>query len=140
MTRTNTIRTFLLSVLILAGAVITYAYDFAVDGIYYNIDGNNVAVTYKSYSNTSFYYSDYTGEVTIPASVTYNATTYSVTAIDQYAFSGCRELTGIAIPNSVTSIGKGAFSGCKALTSITIPSSVAFIGNRAFAGSVVAKH
>ena len=35
------------------------AYDFEVDGIYYNIDGNNVAVTYKSYSNTSFYYSDY---------------------------------------------------------------------------------
>jgi hypothetical protein len=32
-----------------------------------------------------------------------------VTAIGDYAFSGCRSLTGITISNSVTAIGEGHF-------------------------------
>ena len=48
------------------------------------------------------------------------------------AFSGCRELTSITIPNSVTSIGSGAFAGCYRLTSITIPNGVTSIGRSVF--------
>ena len=36
-----------------------------------------------------------------------------VTAIGDWAFSGCENLTTITIPNSVTSIGERAFVGCK---------------------------
>ncbi len=50
------------------------------------------------------------------------------------AFSGCRELTNITIPDSVTGIGSSAFSGCTGLTSITIPDSVTNIGQAAFSG------
>lgn len=109
------------------------AYDFEVEGIYYKINGTQAAVTYQLY-NASFqsYQSDYSGHVTIPATVTYDGTTYSVIAIDDNAFYNCKGLTNIDIPNSVTSIGTGAFWHCNGLTNIDIPNSVTTIGEEAF--------
>ena len=119
-----------LALLMPATALGAYAthYDFQVDGLYYNyIDGENaVEVTTpptEYYSLTS---------VTIPATVTYNGTTYTVTAIGPSAFQYDRELTSITIPNTVTTIGRFAFFDCYGLTSMTISNSVTFIGDGAF--------
>lgn len=105
-----------------------FAYDALINGIYYNFSGDKAEVTYK---NTS--YNSYTGDVVIPESVVYNAKTYSVTSIGEYAFYRCSGLTSVTIPNSVTSIGEAAFYDCSALTSVTIGNSVTSIGYAAFA-------
>jgi len=106
------------------------AYDFKVDGIYYNItDATNqkVAVTYLTQGTAS-----YSGDIIIPPTVTNAGTTYTVTSIGDEAFGWCKGLTSVTIPNSVTSIGYGAFYECDGLTSMTIPNSVTSIGDEAF--------
>ena len=123
----------LLTALLLLCSTIASAHDFEVNGIYYNIlssTDKTVAVTYKG-SDYYSYSDEYSGAVTIPASVTYNGTTYSVTTIGSGAFSGSG-LTSVTIPNSVTTIENSAFEECSSLTSVTIPNNVTTIGSGAF--------
>ena len=111
--------------------VVARAYDAYIDGIYYNFYGNGATVTYlyyHSYTNERAY----SGAVVIPASVTYEGKTYSLTNIDVDAFAYCSGLTSVTIPNSVKYIGNEAFLSCSSLTSVTIPNSVTLIGNNAF--------
>ena len=56
----------------------------------------------------------------------------SVTAIGDYAFRSCKEMTTLEIPMGVRSIGKDAFDYCTNLASVTIPASVTSIGVNAF--------
>ena len=105
------------------------AYDFEVDGIYYNIYGNIVSVTDADGNRET---PNYSGDVIIPATVTYNGTTYSVTSIDRFAFYHCVELSSIDIPNSVTFLGESAFENCTRLTIFDIPNSVTRIDDYAF--------
>ena len=123
---------FLLSLLVaLLTTLSTHVYGFKSGDLYYDITGDTtVAVTYQEYRSASNYQGLTTA--TIPATVTNNGTTYSVTSIEDWAFADCSSLTSITIPNSVTSIGDLAFNGCSSLTSITIPNSVTSIGNYAF--------
>ena len=44
----------------------------------------------------------------------------SVTAIDDYAFSGCGAVTSVNIHENISSIGDYAFSGCSSLADVTI--------------------
>ena len=97
------------------------AHDFEVDGIYYNINGNEATVTFKGRYCNSFY-NEYSGSIVIPATVTYNGTTYPVTSIDTLAFYYCEGLTSIDLPNSITEIGQEAFGNCPGLTSIVVAS------------------
>ena len=107
------------------------AHDFEVDGIYYLKNGTEATVTYKGSSCYS-YSDEYSGNLTIPETVTYNGTTYSVTSIGKQAFYGCRELTSVSIANTIIVIGNDAFSGCRGLTSVTIPNAVTSIESNTF--------
>ena len=149
----------LLSVCLSAPAAWAYDYDFEADGIYYNIlssDDKTVEVT------TSPNYS-YSGDVTIPETVTNEGSEYRVTAIGERAFAYCDGLTSVTIGESVQTIGDWAFSGCtglknfdgkiatadhrclvindtlrafasSGLTQYTIPDDVKVIGDNAFGG------
>ena len=103
-----------------------FAIEFVVDGLRYSVNSDNTTVTVAGYSSMP------SGDLTIPPSVTYSGTTYSVTTIGESAFANCHSLTSVTIPNSVTSIGNSAFGNCNGLTSVTIGNYVTSIGNHAF--------
>ena len=121
-----------ISMLLLLAATLpaAFAYNFQSGGIYYDITGtspNTVAVTYATGS-----YNSYSGNVVIPSTVTYNGTTYTVTAIGNNAFRNCSNLTGVTIPGTVTSIGAYAFYYCWNLHSVDFPDALTSIGAYAF--------
>ena len=105
------------------------AYSFEVNNIYYTITGTNtVEVDMKAYhANT------YTGDVTVPETVSYNGTTYRVTSVGSLAFMECSGLTSVTLPNSVITIKEQAFYNCSHLTSVDMGNSVTSIGSNAFA-------
>ena len=125
-----------LLIVLLSATTPAYAERTVIDGIYYDLnESNNTArVMYQHVDEYGRGYSDYSGEVVIPETITYNETTYSVTAIGSYAFCCSKGLTVITIPSSVISIEKSAFEYCTGLTTVTIPNSVTYIGESAFNG------
>ena len=118
----------LLAILMLLPLVASAVDKVEINGIFYYLtsgETNTASVTSKSSG-------EYTGEVVIPESVTYEEVTYSVTSIGNGAFKNCSGLTSVIIPSSVTSIESSAFSGCSSLITVTIPNSVTSIGNASF--------
>ena len=118
-------------------------YDFYKNGIYYRITGSNtVEVTTADAINRC----SYTGSVSVPSSVTWNGTTYNVTAVGEWAFSEAMpmnlgaspkgyspgSLKSVTLPNSVTTIKSNAFNSCSGLTSVTLGTGVTSIGSDAF--------
>lgn len=108
-----------------------HAYDFMVDGIYYNIINNNeVHVTCRNYDDEG----DYSGAITIPECVTFNNISYIVTGIGERAFHNSYNLTNIDIPNSVSVIGRYAFYKCTSLSQIIFPNSIEVLDDFSFFG------
>ena len=68
------------------------------------------------------------GSVSIPSTIN----GLPVATISDCAFSSCRSLTNVTIPDSVTSIGREAFAFCYSLTNATIGHNVTSIGHYAF--------
>ncbi len=122
----NSLRALFLSLAVLLSLPML-AVEIEIDGIRYDLVAETKqAIVIKKSSGT------YSGSIVIPESVEHESTTYSVTSIGEWAFSGFSGLTSVTIPNSVTNIGDGAFCYCSGLTSITIPNSVTSIRGGAF--------
>lgn len=147
-------------VTILCASIPVSAYDFAVDGIYYNITSMSnleVGVTYKELINITntinghYWRNDsYSGAITIPQTVNYNNRTFTVTSIEESAFGagysidyttywnnrGCN-IKSINLPPTVKSIAYCAFQNCLELSCIELPESLETIDDSAFRGSVI---
>ena len=107
----------LFAVLLLLCATVANANDFEVDGIFYNItdeENKTVEVTFKG-SSYNEHSNEYTGNVTIPETVTYNGMDYIVTGIGTMAVGYCSTLESVEIPHTVTSIEGSAFRYCTSL-------------------------
>ena len=98
--------------------------DLTVDGIRYEITGNNtVSVTYpNSEQPSSANPCPYSGEVTIPQMVVIKGKTYNVTAIGDYAFHFAN-VTALNLPEGITKLGYKAIYQTQ-LTEIVVPNSV----------------
>ncbi len=73
------------------------------------------------------------GTVTIPATVTYEGTKYSVTGIRHNAFAEVSaEVTSITLPSGIKKIGSQAFYNCGKLTYVNLPESLQEIGAEVF--------
>lgn len=118
----------LLAFLFLSAFEIMYAYDFAVNSIYYTkLSGTEVEVTYGTSTTGS-----YSGSITIPKTVYYGGVTYKVVSIGTDAFSTCKSLTSVTIGANVTSVGKRAFDACSALTKVYFESPKMTLEKNAF--------
>lgn len=131
-------RLWLLAITMCATLGTSASFYYEKDGFYYFLNSSDYTaeVTYKRIG-WSEYYGQYSGDIAIPESVTYEEpgkikTTYSVVGIGNDAFRDCSALTSVSIHSGITYIGGGAFLNCTSLTSITIPNSVTSIGDGAF--------
>ena len=71
------------------------------------------------------------GDLIIPSKVYDGDDEYTVVELGAYAFSDCRDLKSVVIPETVHTIGSEAFSGC-GLKSIIIPRTVRSVRNDSF--------
>lgn len=105
----------------------SYAETACIDGIYYNIYGNWAEVTYKDNS-----YNSYSGDITIPSTLTHNGEQINVTSIGKDAFRECNLLKSVIVPYSVTKIGWTAFYDCPLLTKVELTDNIEEIEALAF--------
>lgn len=109
-----------------------------VDRIYYDFDASTQTASVEEGVNK------YSGDITIPSTVTYNGTSYNVTSIGRRAFSNCTGLTSINVAEDnlyYASIDGVLYSKDKKTLiecpqgktgSVTIPNSVTSIEPEAF--------
>lgn len=83
-----------------------YQYDVRAGGICYTLV-NKAGIAKVSPGDVY-----YAGNVIIPSTIEHDGTVYQVVEISDSAFCGCRNLTGIVIPNSVKKMGLWTFYNC----------------------------
>ena len=121
-------RFFFLAIVLITCSLAAGAIDFEVDGLRYSVNNDNSSVTVISPAEGK----TYSGDITIPKTVTNDNVTYSVTAIGSSAFEFCGQLNSVIMPNTITSIGYSAFGFSEKLTSVSLSENLIDIGNSCF--------
>jgi len=96
----------------------------------YTFDSTTSTATVTGYAPSI----DWTTFTSIPNTVIYGGTTYTVTGIGTEAFKNCTNLALTSLPSGLTSIEQSAFQGCTNLALTELPAGVTNIGSSAFFG------
>lgn len=88
------------------------------------ISGKGRMESYSDYSDVPWY----SGRTAIKSVVIEDG----VTALEEYSFYGCTNLTKVSIPNSVTAIFDKVFINCTSLSSVIFPDGIIHIGDSVF--------
>ena len=124
--RNNYFKSLLAAALMLA-CVNAAAQTFTADGINYNVT-SEADMACEVVEN---YQAGYSGDVVIPAQVTADGKTYTVTAVGENAFIN-DEVKSVKLPSTVTEIKNSAFYMCQNLTDVDLGGNVKTIGGSAF--------
>lgn len=147
--------TLLLAVMSSFASQTASAYDFEVDGVYYNLNTSDMTVYVTSNPNK------YSGDVYIPKIVNYKGRELKVTGIGEHAFQytnitsvttdadikfieddafyGCENLKKLPIFHALNTIGRSAFAECANIEELIIPSSTYEIEYEAFADAKIGR-
>lgn len=90
------------------------------NGLEYSITNKKVTIT-KCPEN-------YEGALTIPSKIN----GCSVTAIADFAFANCYNLTSVVIPDTIKTMGQYAFNGCQSLKKVTLSKNCKVVSDGAF--------
>ncbi len=105
---------FLLAMLTMMLTLPATAQEATIDGVTYEFNEPAEGEATVIPSNNG----NYSGEIFIPATVTYNGQEYSVTTIGNNAFKQCRNLTSVSMPYTIKSLGDKAFFQCSGIITI----------------------
>lgn len=97
-----------------------------VGGIKYNLDVKQK--TAKVIANNH----RFSGDIDIPANITYDNVVYKVNALGFGCFADCEGLKSIKLPDGITSIGGRCFVYCENLQSVKLPSGITSLGTECF--------
>lgn len=122
---------YLLIILLVVSSVSLFGQEFSIGLLTYKvINSTNKYVEVKKKQND--FNNSNVQTLDIPATVTNNGTTYTVTRIADNGFQQSNALQTAKLPNTITSIGNNAFDGCGVLKSINLPNSITSMGTAVF--------
>lgn len=132
----------IIAFMFIISCVISNAYDFEKDGLYYNIlsestvecCGGGQSPSDATYRKT---------EVSIPSTVRRGLKTYTVVKIADHAWGQCQYLVWIKnliLPNTITEIGAYAFRDANNIESIILPKGLKKIDDGALQGPSLAEY
>lgn len=125
---------------LIIGIQTAFAADFSAvspngDILYYKIidnTGHKVSIVHPGTSEGWGGYTKPTGNLVIPSTVNYGGIAYTVTVIDDFAFSFCDSIITVSIPNTVKRINVNAFKNCYNLVSVDFSQYLDVISHYAF--------
>ncbi|MDE5882587.1 MAG: leucine-rich repeat protein, partial [Muribaculaceae bacterium] len=110
--------------------IISYEGQFVISNdLWYEIKKNNTCSVIKNLSSDDPYSLK---EVIIPSEIFVSGQRIEVTEIAHDAFSNCRDMAQISLPNSIRILGAGSFWGCPGLSEIVLNEGLAEIERFSF--------
>ncbi|MDE6562583.1 MAG: leucine-rich repeat protein, partial [Muribaculaceae bacterium] len=99
--------------------------EFEYEGIWYTvIDSEAKTVKTRDGQDGDNPGNHFEGALTIPATVSYDNSDYTVVEIGHHGFCSLSGLTSVAMPATVVKLGEAAFNNCENLASVELPDSL----------------